>query len=178
MIELLFVVALIGIMIAIAVPSFAAFLSSYRATSAVNDLLESINLTRTEAMKRGRRVTLSPIGANWRNGWQVYVDTNMPSCGTPAFAAPDALIFQHEALPASITVSASDAAATPFAGTNYVIYDGTGYARNTCSQALQGGIVFKDTTGSAQSYRTMCVGLMGRPRISKLTTGADICTAG
>jgi type IV fimbrial biogenesis protein FimT len=178
LIELMFTLALIGVMIAIAVPSFAAFTSSYRATSVVNDLLESINLTRTEALKRGRRITLSPIGADWRNGWTVYVDTNTASGATPSYDSTEELIFQHAALATQISVAAPAGGVGIFGGANYVAFDGTGFARMTNGSTLSGGIAFTDQTGSATNVRTLCIALFGRPRIinTQPPTAAPACS--
>ena len=173
LIELLFTVALIGIMIAIAVPSFASFISNYRATSAVNDLLEAITLTRTEALKRGRRVTLAPIGADWRNGWTIFIDSG--GATPPAWSGTEELIFRHDALPSTISIAAAGSAASPFGGAGYVAYDGTGYARTTTSAVLSGGIVMTDQMASSTNIRTLCLALFGRPRIVK---GVDSCSSG
>jgi type IV fimbrial biogenesis protein FimT len=185
LIELLFTVSLIAIMIAIAVPSFVSFMSSYRATGAVNDLLESINLTRTEALKRGRRVTLSPIGGDWRNGWTVYADNNSTSAATPSYdgvsSPADELIFQHIALAPQISVAAPASSTGIFGGLNYIAYDGTGYTRATTGAAsvtISGGIAFTDTSGSSVNVRTLCIATFGRPRIinTQPPTAAPACS--
>jgi type IV fimbrial biogenesis protein FimT len=188
LIELLFVVTLIGIMVAIAVPSFAWFISGYRATGAVNDLLEAITLTRSEALKRGRRVTLMPNDANhnpsvtgsWANGWTVFVDLNNDQVMTLTGTTPDVLINQHDVLPSSITVSGStDNLTAPFAGSNYFVFDGSGYAHNPqTNQTIVGGIVFLNRTGSATNYKTLCLAAFGRPRIISSTTAPSPCATG
>jgi type IV fimbrial biogenesis protein FimT len=181
LIELLFVVTLIGIMIAIAVPSFASFIANYRATSAVNDLLEAITLTRTEALKRGRRVTLLPNTASnvpsatgsWTNGWTIFVDLD----NNQTLNGADVFITKHEALPASISATPSDSASAPFSGANYVIFDGAGYPRTTTGATLSGGIVFVDHTGGTNNYRTLCLGVFGRPRVIKSVNAPSLCGA-
>ena len=174
LIELLVVVALISIMVAVAVPSFAAFIANYRATSSVNDLLQAITLTRSEAMKRGRRVTLAPIGGDWKNGWTVFVDVS-PVTTPPSLGSEDQLIFKHDALFSSTTVTATDSATSPFGGSNYVAFDGTGYPRTTSSATLSGGIVVTDSVGSKVSQRTLCLAMFGRPRVAQ---GAVACSSG
>ena len=188
LIELMVTMVLIAIMIGIAVPSFTSFISSYRATAVVNDLLESITLTRTEALKRGRRVTLSPISGDWRNGWTVYVDNNSTGAATPSFDAAsspaDELIFKHEALASSISYAApASPSSGVFGGLNYIAFDGTGYTRATSGAAtpngtISGGIAFTDRTGSSTNVKTLCIATYGRPRIisTKPPTAAPACS--
>lgn len=177
LIELLTVLGLIGIMVAIAVPSFASFISNYRATAAVNDLLQAVTLTRTEALKRGTYVTVTPTGGDWRAGWTV---STLLSDGTTR------VIFNHDALPSSINIAAPPTSGGVFGGANYVGFDGTGYPRVSTTvrprPTLTGGIVITDKTGSATNVRVLCLGLMGRPRIVKLpanvTTTTETCLSG
>ena len=182
LIELLVVLSIISIMLAIAVPSFTAFISGYRATSDVNEVLQGVMLTRGEALKRGRRVTMlpnlgdaartpSPTGS-WANGWTIFVDLN----SNLAFdAATDTLVFKHGDLPSSTAVAAAGPYTTPFAGANYVAFDGTGYPRLANGTQLNGGIQLTDSMGSSTNVRTLCLANFGRPRIVK---GVDACQAG
>lgn len=188
LIELLFVVALVAIMLVIAVPSFTSFISNYRATSAVNDFLQGVTLTRNEALKRGRRVMMMPnnsagapsVTGDWKNGWTIFVDTNNNQTLDPAEVAAGNLIYQHGPLDASITVSDSaGGAGAPFtdgASKTYVSFDGTGYPRQLGGGGLAGGIVLTDTTGSSINKRTLCLANLGRPRIVKDV--AETCAAG
>ena len=180
LIELLVVVGLISIMLSIAVPSFASFISNYRATSAVNDLLQGVILTRSEALKRGRKVIMLPNDASgapstngtWSNGWTIFVDQD----NNQTLSAADPLIFKHAALPTSITAVAAGAYAQPFGGANYVQFDGTGYPRTIANTQLSGGIVLTDNTGNAMNRRTLCLANLGRPRIVKGPV-ADTCAS-
>lgn len=181
LIELLVVLAVIGIMLAIAVPSFASFISNYRVTSAVNEILQGVMLTRGEALKRGRRVTMLPNDATgapsatgqWVRGWTVFVDLN----GNQMLDSTDTLISRHVELPASINPTAAGAFTLPFGGVNYVLFDGTGYPRTIAGAQLSGGIVLTDTTGGNNSVRTLCLATLGRPRIVK-GPPADTCASG
>jgi type IV fimbrial biogenesis protein FimT len=176
LIELMVVVALVAIMLAIAVPSFASFISSYRATAAINDILQAVTQTRTEALKRGRRVTLAPIAGDWTQGWTVFVEPT--ATANQVYSSGDELIYQHGPLPSSMTVAGANNTGTPFAS-NYLIFDGTGYPRTATGQmiAANTGISIVNTTGlsSATQYRTLCVAVLGRPRIVK---AIDPCTSG
>ena len=185
LIEILFVLSLIGIMLAIAVPSFSSFISNYRATSAVNELMQGVTLTRGEALKRGRRVMMVPNysntvtapgpGGSWVNGWTVFVDVN----GDKSYNSGDTLIYRHDALPTSVVITAAGASTLAFSGTNYVSFDGTGYPRTAppVVNVLNGGIVVTDSTGSISNVRTLCLANFGRPRIVS-GAPADPCTSG
>lgn len=176
LIELLVVVALIAIMLAIVAPSFVTFISNYRVTSAMNDFLQGVSLTRNEAMKRGRRVTMSPIVAgNWKSGWNVYVDVAPDAVYT---AATEELIFRHEALPESLVVTNSSGGGSPpftFGGLTYLSFDGTGYPRRyAAGPFIPGGIAMTDTIGTSVNIRTLCLAAYGRARI---VTGAPSCSS-
>lgn len=74
LIELMSVVAITGIIVGIAIPSFAELLIRTRLTAITNELVSSLNLARSEAVKRGRIVVVRKTGTHWEHGWRVFVD--------------------------------------------------------------------------------------------------------
>lgn len=172
LIELVIVIAILGILLASAAPSFVRFASNHRASTAVNDLLHGMALTRAEALKRGRRVYLAPVGGRWRNGWAVFVDRNDNRAFDPLVAGSgDELIARHDALPASIVITnSSGAVREPFTDSGspprpYVMFDGHGYPRRRNGALNIGGIVVTDVTASGSTIRTLCLASSGRARI-------------
>lgn len=63
LIELMVVVAVLGILTTLAVPSFREFVAGQRMKTASFDLMSMLTLARSEAIKRNASVTLSGIGS-------------------------------------------------------------------------------------------------------------------
>lgn len=84
LIELLSAVTVAAILLAIAVPSFRLYSQGVRLSDATNGLVTTLNRARSEAVTRGRPVTVcasndqaSCAGAEvWTNGWIVFNDDN------------------------------------------------------------------------------------------------------
>jgi type IV fimbrial biogenesis protein FimT len=86
LIELMVVIAIIGITVAFALPSFQGTLRNNHAGSRANSLLTAAHFARSEAVKRNRYVQICPTATpttdtclgstNWSTGWMVFVDTN------------------------------------------------------------------------------------------------------
>lgn len=80
-IELMVVIAIVAILASIAVPSFSGIVERYRVRRASEDLIASLYLARSEAMRRGGNVTLRklsspecPAPSDWSCGW--FADAN------------------------------------------------------------------------------------------------------
>lgn len=71
LIELLITLAVLGIVMTLAAPSFADFIKSNRLKTTAFDLLVSLNYARSEAIKRNADATVNPAGAGWNSGWSV-----------------------------------------------------------------------------------------------------------
>jgi type IV fimbrial biogenesis protein FimT len=71
MAELLIVIAILGILATLAVPSYREFVAGQRIRTASFDLMAALTLTRSEAIKRNASVTLVPVGGAWESGWAV-----------------------------------------------------------------------------------------------------------
>jgi type IV fimbrial biogenesis protein FimT len=85
LIEMLVTLMVIGIVVAAGAPSMADFINDMRLTASTNDLLSFFNYARSEAAKRGARVTIcissdqatcSTTGTDWATGAMAFVDTN------------------------------------------------------------------------------------------------------
>jgi type IV fimbrial biogenesis protein FimT len=91
-IELMVVVAIVAILSALAAPSFRDLMDGWRVRSALEEITNTIYYARSEAIKRGGRVSVRKncgTGTNqeWQCGWIVFTDAN--SNGALNTAAPD-----------------------------------------------------------------------------------------
>ncbi|MGX2042135.1 GspH/FimT family pseudopilin [Methylocaldum sp. MU1018] len=86
LIELMVAVAVAAVVLTTAVPSFQEIVRNNRLATQANQLVTSLNLARSEAVKRSVRVTIcksaDPAAAppscatsgGWEQGWMVFVD--------------------------------------------------------------------------------------------------------
>ena len=69
-IELIVVVAILGIILAIATPSFQQMIANQRISSTTSTLQSALMLARSEALKRNANVSFAPTTPNqWESGW-------------------------------------------------------------------------------------------------------------
>ncbi len=168
LIELVVTVAIVGIVSALGVPSFQSMLNQSRVTSLANELTTSLNLARSEAIKRGVQVTVcksanptatSPTcstSASWQNGWLVFVDLSTSgSLGT--FDGSDIRLKVGQPSTSSAVISAD----TTFA--NYVGYLPSGMSKGS---SLSNGSLDVCVSGIKKS---IIINTTGRIRFSKGT---------
>lgn len=80
LLELMVAIAIAGVLMAIAIPSFREMIRNNRLTTYANEFVTSLNIARSEAVKRGVPVTVRKIAAagtstHWgTSGWNVFVD--------------------------------------------------------------------------------------------------------
>lgn len=84
MTEALIVLAVVGTLAAVAVPSMTVFLDNGQLSADTNDLFSSLLIARSEAVTRNNRVVLCKIdpsdltacaaGSTWQAGWLAFVD--------------------------------------------------------------------------------------------------------
>lgn len=81
-VEAMVTVAILGILIAIAVPSMTALIASNSLSSSANETLSAMMLARQEALRTARQVVVCKssdssscsAGSSWADGWIVFVD--------------------------------------------------------------------------------------------------------
>jgi type IV fimbrial biogenesis protein FimT len=82
LVELMVTVAIVAILLAVALPSFQSSFRSNRVATTTNELLASLSLARSEALRntRGAAVCTSAngtaCGGGWNNGWLVWRDND------------------------------------------------------------------------------------------------------
>lgn len=132
LIELIVTIALIGIMLRIAAPSFVSFQRNSQLTGVANSFLGSMSTARAEAMKRNHDAYVWPgqpgvaCANGWTCGWFVFVDMNKNG----SYDTGDVLVVQQEAPPTPVTTPAN-AGVSQFSDSTgqYVMYNGSGFPR-------------------------------------------------
>ena len=145
LIELLVVVAILGVLMAIAAPSFSQLINNNKIVSETNGLLADLALARSEVLKRGvGAVTVCATldgsscssATDWSNGRMVFVDG-----GTVGTVDGGDVILRNSGPMSGITINSSG-----FSTTGLIVYRPSGA-----------------TTSSSQGTLTVCKsGYVGR----------------
>ncbi len=129
LIELLVTVAMMAIVLTLGVPSFKEVIKNNRLTAVTNELVNVLTLARSEAIKRGVRVTVcKSAGArcatrgNWEQGWIVFTDENNDAAYD---SGTETLLRAHEAISGQVTMTGNANVA------NYISYVASGRSQLT-----------------------------------------------
>lgn len=122
LLELLAVLSISALLLSLGLPALTELLARQRLRATASDLFSAIELTRVQAMARGRRVLLMPAGdgADWRKGWLVFVDRN----NNLVYDGGDELLLRQAPLAAGITVRFGFTSGT--AAPLYIAYNSAG----------------------------------------------------
>lgn len=167
--ELMITLAVAGTIAAFTVPNMRDFMRNNRLSSAANDMLRSVQVARSEAVKRQAVVAVcassnpsaaEPTCSNGvMTGWIVFQDTNVNWLRETTEA-----VLIRQSAPASITVSNNS--------TGKVSYSTTGFATSTAGQTPISRIVICDsrgnrTVGANSVARALVIENTGRARITR-----------
>ena len=145
LIELMITIAVGGILVSLAVPSFQNIIRENRLATQANELIGSLNLARSEAIRRGINVTVTPNAGGWNSGW--VIATTNPADNS----AVTVRIF--EALNSSLSFTGGAGAYT---------FLPSGFKSDLATPVH----TLCDTTTSGKRGRQISVSASGRPRIN------------
>ena len=162
LIELIMTMALAAIILTLGVPSFQEIIRNNRLATIANDFIGSLHLTRSEAIKRGLRVTLCKSAdgvacansGGYEQGWLIFVDLN----NNTVVEANEPIIRVFSAISSDRTTLTGNA---PVA--RYISYVATGTTQLT-SGSFQAGTV---TLCDAPKARQIVINTTGRVRLEQ-----------
>jgi len=153
LIELMITVILVGIVAAIALPSFNSSIARGQVSSTANRIVGALNYARAEATKRGTEVTIALTTANatnsWADGYQVWLDAD----GDSTVNGTEVALRSFESINPSLALTGSAAA---------LRFDGRGFASGAHTLNLC-------TAEAGAEDRQISVALSGRVEITDFT---------
>jgi type IV fimbrial biogenesis protein FimT len=156
LLEAIVVMAIVGILMAISIPSYRYITNANRIAGEINGLLGDMQFARAEAIKEGQTVTvcISTDGATcaaalstWQSGWLVFSDVN--SNGQVNTATGDVIYRAQAAFSGSDTFVAVPAAA-------YVSFNREGF---TSSNVPTAGLQISLHAATASNASTRCLNI-------------------
>lgn len=166
-IELMIALVITAILLTIAVPSFTGIIRDNRVLSGANSLVGAIGQARSEALRRGRAVTVCPStnqttcsGTNWPGGWIIVLEKT--SVGTGAASDPDGTAVP----PNGVLIVGSEVkntASTRTAGTkDWVRFTSRGMVEEVLTLQLK-----PSTCNTGTPFQELAIGVAGRASIVK-----------
>jgi type IV fimbrial biogenesis protein FimT len=155
------VLAIVGVLGSLALPSMTETIKARRLDAAAVDLFGAIDLTRSQAVARGDQVQLVPLepgGRDWSQGWVVFVDANgdrRPGPGEEVIAShgpvADGIVFSFNFTSNKL----------PY----YIAYSASGRScRDTSSIAARWGTISLHQEGK---IRRIKINMLGRARMCR-----------
>ncbi|MES2999609.1 MAG: GspH/FimT family pseudopilin [Pseudomonadota bacterium] len=170
LIELMIVLAIVSILAGASIPSMQSLVRSIRLSSATNDFIAALTITRSEAVKRHGRVVMckSPDGlacaaaGGWEQGWIVFHDLDDDGIRDRT----EEVIFRAQALPRSIRVTGNQNIA------RYISYVSGGTTKLTGGGFQAGTLTVCNQDAKGGAAREIILSSSGRPRVQKTTVSA------
>ena len=169
LIELLVAIAIAAILLTVAVPSFRTTIASNRLTSLTNDMVATLAQARSEAIKRGARVSLCPstngttcaaAGTNWDAGWISFVDNTRAVGGAAAVDPADTVLSFTQAPGIATRLRGSPSVA------QYVSFGSDGSSRTMAGGPLTGTLrVCEPSTALTNTTRARDINITAVGRI-------------
>jgi len=170
LIELLVTLAVSVVLLGLAAPAMMGLVATRRANSLTNDLVASINLARSESIKRNDRVVLckSTDGAScsttgsWEQGWILFQDIN----NNALRESTEEVLKRQNPSSGGVTLTGNQNVA------NYLSMTPSGMPK-LISGAFQAGTFTLCTVPvSSESSRQIVLSLSGRARVQTGTVGS------
>jgi type IV fimbrial biogenesis protein FimT len=170
LIELIIAVTVLGILAGLGVPQFTDFLQNSRRAATLNELVGTLSLARSEAVRRGVMVSVcktgdgtacvSGSGDTWQAGWLAFVNTDgdLPPVVDPGETVLRVRIDQN----APYTLKPSVGV------TNAISFFSDG---SVAPPGINGSFTYCDDRGALRA-RAVVVSAVGRVRMSR-DTNAD-----
>ena len=106
LVELLIAIVVVTILLAAGAPAFKDFIKNNRVTAQANDLISSIQLARSEALKRGTNVVVCASNDGkkctgedtWADGWIVFSDFDPTDGADPFFKTGNCLTKEDDCI--------------------------------------------------------------------------------
>jgi type IV fimbrial biogenesis protein FimT len=169
LLELIVTLAIVVIVVIVAtlgIPSFQQMLRDNRLATQTNEFLAALNLARSEAIKRGVRVSLCKsadgvsciTSGGYQQGWIVFVDPGNPvGASTPVVDAGEVVLRVYAALPGNLALTGNQNVRS------YVSFVAAGMNR-MLGGGFQAGTLTLCATPEA---RLIVINSMGRTRVAK-----------
>lgn len=165
LIELMVTVALAAIILTIGIPSFRTAILNNSRTTQVNEFVGVLNLARSEAIKRGIRVTIcrrlndttcaTDTTSIWENGWIVFVDQNQDGI----IDAGEEILKVYGAIPNNFTLR------TGGTFTQSIAYLPSGVSKGNTGSGM-GTFRLCDSRGADQG-RFIAISITGRAKVTE-----------
>jgi type IV fimbrial biogenesis protein FimT len=176
LIELIVVIAVAAILVSVGIPSFQNLINSNQLTSVTNEFVTALHYTRSEAIKRGARVTMcrrvldddnnpqcgvSGDGKGWEAGWLIFVDPS--DIAQFNSDAGESLLRVHDAIGFASQLRGNSNVA------EFVSYLGSGFSRPGSLVICNEKDVGRTDLQSGSSAKVIIISNTGRPAIKKIT---------
>jgi type IV fimbrial biogenesis protein FimT len=162
--ELIVTICVMGILLAIAIPSFYTVIQNNYAGSVNNDFVISLQYARSEAIKRATSVSVcatsssafTACGSSWSLGWIVFVDVS----GNGVYNAGVDTIVR------TVALNGQNATVTSVPSVNSATYNSAGFSAPSTSN-----VTFTvSATGCSGTYaHTVAISLTGRINVTAIT---------
>ena len=165
LIEVMVVLALMGLIPALATPVLSAIINSSRINNGAEAIFNSLQLTRSEAAKRNSRVVMckSSTGqecadsGDWQQGWIIFQDSN----NNGVVDSGEDIIYREGPQSAQLKLSGNGPVK------DYVSYNAYGKSKLTTGAFQAGTITVCLHSAGKTDARTVVINSSGRPRMDK-----------